>query len=356
MLDAIVNVIHRARTKTLKTAFQKLYQRLALIADAAVAESVTSPSPNPATGSMEELSAFLKDQSFGSLDEANLALQNLMDGHNEQPDPEMGGLSPNQVTQLVYLDWDNPDNPIELDDQLSIADLQHVKFLLNTRIFLRSLQVNQGPTVTTKGNLNRKVVRMMLEHMHWPDGYIKDLFKYNKVVNEHDVLPLHMIRVVCECGGLIRKRKTSFRTTRKAEKLIADDQIGALYAQLFYVFFRKFNIAYTDRLPDCPGIQATVAYSLYRLGTVVKNWRSIESLLTDILLPTVRAEIHDSIQAYYELTWPLEKRILDPLKEFGLIECRYEKVKSGFYPKLTAVKITNLFDKFLHFTFRPPGT
>ncbi len=351
LLDAIANEIDCAKDEMQRAAFGNLYNRLADHIDEHTAEAGDQPPHKSMAGPMEGIAAFLQGQSFDSIDDANIALSKLMNTRNSQPKPEMGGLSSNQVAQLIHLAWDNPSNPIELNDQLQFSDLQGAKFFLNTRIFLQALHTSKGPNVTAKGNLNRKFVSQMLEKMQWADGYIEELFKYNKVVNEHDIFELHRIRVVCRCGGLIRKHKTSFVITKKAEKLLADEQAGALYAILFHNFFQKFNLAYLDVLPDYPGVQSTIGYSLYRLGKVAKTWKPIESMSTEILLPNVLKEIEDATPEYYELSWPIEKRLILPLEQFGLIECRHEKKAKSLYPTLAAVKITNLFSKFIRFEF-----
>lgn len=351
LLNAIANEAGHVSNQKHSAAFQNLHARLANRFAPSTTETDPQLPHKLMTGPMEDLSAFLQRKSFGSIEELNLELGKLTDVHNRRSDPEMGGLSPNQVAQLIHFDWDNPNNPIKLNDRLLFSDLQNAEFLLNTRIFLQALQGSKGPTATAKGNLNRKFVSQMLEKMHWPDGYLEQLRKYNKVVNEHDVFPLHIIRTVCECAGLMQKRKTSFVITTKAKRLLTDEQIGSLYALLFHMFFRKFNLAYLDRLPDYPGIQSTIAYSLYRLGKVAKTWQPIESLLTDILLPNVLRAIEDGVPVYREVSWPIEKRLILPLEEFGLVECRYESKADRLYPALAAVKLTELFSKFIHFEF-----
>jgi len=351
LLDAIADEINHIDNDRQRAAFETLHNRLTNSFDHSTSETGHQLPHKLATGPMEDLSAFLQGKSFGRIEELNLALGKMTDVHNNRPDPEMGDLTPNQVTQLIHLAWDNPNNPIELNNQLLLSDLQKAQMFLNTRIFLQALQVGKGPNATAKGNLNRKFVNQMLEKMHWADGYIEQLFKYNKAINEHDVFELHTIRAVGQCGGLIRKRKTSFMITKKADKLLADEQAGALYAILFYTVFQKFNLAYLDILPDYPAIQSTIGYSLYRLGKVAKTWKSIGPMLTEILLPTVLKEIEDATPAYQEVSWPIEKRLILPLEQFGLIECRHEKNANRLYPALAAVKITDLFAKFIHFEF-----
>jgi len=350
LLNAIANEINYADNESQRTAFENLHNYLANSLDHSTFETDHQLPHKLMTGAMEDLSAFLQEKSFGSIEELNLALGKMTDVHNSRPDPEMGDLSPNHVSQLLHFAWNDPNSPIELNEQLPLSDLQNARFLLNTRIFLQALQSSKIPTATAKGNLSRKFVSQMLEKMHWPDDYLKQLRKYNKVVNEHDVFPLHIIRTICECAGLIRKRKTFFVITTKAKGLLADEQAGPLYALLFHTFFRKFNLDYLDRLTEYQCIQDTIAYSLYRLEKVAKIWQPIETLLTDILLPNVAKEIHETLPQYTKAEWLIESRVIRPLKNFGLIECAYKQGFKGI-ETLTKVRTTNLFAKFIHFEF-----
>jgi hypothetical protein len=182
LLDAIAYEINHADNEKQRAAFENLHNCLANSFNHSTSETDHHLPHKLMTGPMEDLSAFLQGKSFGSLEELNLALGKLTDVHNHQADSKMGGLSPNQVTQLIHLAWDNPNNPIELNDQLSLSDLQNARFLLNARIFLQTLQSSESPTATAKGNLNRKFVSQMLEKMHRPDDFLEQLRKYNKEV------------------------------------------------------------------------------------------------------------------------------------------------------------------------------
>jgi len=60
----------------------------------------------------------LANINFSSMDDANIKLQQVQKELNHKPDPEMGNLTPDQVTRLIYRSWDDPINPLRLNKNL----------------------------------------------------------------------------------------------------------------------------------------------------------------------------------------------------------------------------------------------
>lgn len=348
LLDAITEEATHAVDEECQAAFDDLLERLSY--EAAVHASKSDPSLSPLSGLKGEIPSLLAGEEFSHLDEVNAVLQQHYQAKNQRPDPKMGGLSPDQVTRLIYTAWDDPNCPIQFNHNLSEPDLMDARYFQNFRIFLQAIREQNGIATTARGNLNRKFVEVMMDRMQWPNDYMERIRRYNKVFNEEDVFELHVIRLVCECGQLIRKYKKSFVLTRNADKMLVDKQLGELYPCLFTTFFRRFNLGYLDRLPECAGIQTTIAYSLYRLSLVATDWIATESLFDDILLPKVKEDIAELDTPLRERVWFVEKRIIVPLEGFGLLACRQEKKNS--YPKLEAVKTTELFGKFISFRMK----
>ena len=75
-----------------------------------------------------------------------------------------------------------------------------------------------GAKTTAKGNLNRKFVARMVTEMGLPGDFLEDLFFHNKVINESDVWPLEIMRIVLELGKLIPEKPGKVRG-RKARSL-----------------------------------------------------------------------------------------------------------------------------------------
>ena len=62
------------------------------------------------------------------LDELNRRLAITMNAHNAAPDPEMGGLSPNQVTRLIYTEWGEQGATVQFNTNVPLVDLEKAEF------------------------------------------------------------------------------------------------------------------------------------------------------------------------------------------------------------------------------------
>lgn len=287
-----------------------------------------------------------------SLEELHAAVGARTDAYNRRPQDELGGLSPLQVQRLLQSDWTSPDGALTLDETLPLEALAGARQLLNARIFLAALQNAGGTRATAAGNLNRKFVGEMVEAMKWPRGFVDELHRYNKVVNEHDASPLHTLRVLLDLAGLIKRRKGAFTITRRGEELLAEERAGALFAHLFRVQFREMNLAYLDRAPEAHGFQQTIAFSLYSFGRVGGEWSKPEGLAPRVILSAVRAEIPPD-EYVDRAALILETRLLRPLERFGLAETREVP---GRHPRVPdhEYRKTPLFDRFLRFRLETP--
>ena len=303
----------------------------------------TKLTPNPQSRSiLEELSQY----DFDSIEEANFKAQNIRSSHNTAPDPEMGGLSPDQVNRLIYLPWDDNNFPLKFNKELTQADVKDSTFFTNTTIFLKTLiEMEKEPTATATGNLNRKIVKNLFDKLILDEDDKKFTLEYNKVINEIDVFPLHIVKIVCEAVGLIHKRKNKFLVTKKHQHLISEENVGELYYLLFSSYFTKFNIGYLDRLAELDCIQHTVEYSFYRLKEIADSYIGIKDLVDKILLPAVVQEVIAGLTEPTRIEWVLIARIIRPLEGFGLLECQYKK--GEWRDTIVKVRKTKLFDRFV---------
>lgn len=273
-------------------------------------------------------------------------IEQIVDARNNRPDPELGNLSPHQVHKLIYLPWNDPNYPIKFNKQLSLSDLKDSVFFANATIFLNTLlELKNQDTATAKRNLNRKFVKAVFDKLVLDAETKADILRYNKVINEEDIMPLHVIRIVCEEGKLVQCRKKKFLLTTKGKEVLPEENTGQLFYELFHSYFREFNIAYVDRLPDFESIQRTIGYSFWRLSQIADDFRKIGELFEEILLLPVKKEIRKALPPLIQVEWLVESRIVSPLEKFGLLECRYKDFKG--YRELEAVRKTELFDRFM---------
>jgi len=288
----------------------------------------------------------LKDKQFGSAGDTNEYLSQVVDEYNRRPQGDMGGLSPIDVRRLLSSDWEGEHGAIILNTELKEADLLEAEIFQNARILLSAVHRNDGIKATVKGNLSRDFVLKMVNEMNWPKGFVDELWRYNKVLNEFDVGPLHIIRLVLQLSSLLRLAKGSFRATRKAEQLLEIERSGVLYALLFRTYFRKFNLSYLSVMPEVPALQHTIAFSFYMLSKHANTWRKLETLTPFSVLPVVSAQIYESRRsdAGIYFNWIILERIIRPLETFGLIE-----VRKGDSSGVLEIRKASLFEKFLRF-------
>jgi len=288
------------------------------------------------------------------LDELNRKLASITQAYNTTPDPKMGGLSSEQVARLIYLDWGETGSPIRFNTDLPLDVFEKAPFFRQSRTLLKALLDSGGVKATSSKNLPRNFVSELFPRIC--DATLVDgIHHYKKVLNEQDVWPMHMARVVAQVAGLIRLRKGIFTVTAAKAALLSDNRAGELYRCLFVAFFRKFNLDYSHRgTIEAGGLQTCAGYTLLRLGQVAEEWCPVDELPESTLLPAVRYEINAAIQrfSYWTVSIVLTNRLLSPLIEWGLLEGR-EEPTSKFTSDLKAVRITPLFKAFLSFSIDP---
>ena len=297
----------------------------------------------------QAIEKMMTSREFTSLDEVNVELAKLTSAHNKHPRKEFQGLSPEQVNQLLYTEWDSPEVGMRCRDDLTLDEADGAELFHNARVFLSALRGEGGVKATAAGNLNRKFVLAMIEAMRWPDGFTEELWLFNKVLNEEDVTPLHVLRIVLDAAGFIRRQKGRFVITKKGASLLDERKAGVLYSALFRTLFTRFNLAYGDRIDEYPGVQQTVRYSLYVLGKAARKWRSLEELAPVAFLPKVAEGFHPG--AYTDTgELLLQMRLVRPLERFGLLECKRETTKHFTFAPIKRVRITPLYHRYPQFT------
>ena len=275
----------------------------------------------------------------------NQRIQQVIDARNKRPDPEMGGLSPNQVYILTHLPWEDSNFPIKFNKIIELSQLKDSPFFNNSKILLTTLlELKNINTATVKRNLNRKVVQAVFDSLVLDSETRADILRFNKVINEDDVMPLNVVRIVCEEAKLILCRKKKFLVSSRGKELLHNEKAGQLYYQLFNSYFKKFNTGYVDRLPAFDCVQHTIGYSFYRLSRIANDYVDMEELFDEIFLPAVKGEIRKKLPPVLKVEWLVQSRIVGPLTEFGLLECRY---KEEGYREIGAVRKTDLFDRFM---------
>jgi hypothetical protein len=232
---------------------------------------------------------------------------------------------------------------IRLEPSLTTTDLSGSAITRNALLLLRRAADADGLKLTATGNLSRSVVAEMCEIIEWPDYDKQELFRFNKVINETDFLPLHFVRVLMQATKLFRTHRGRLVPTRLGKSIVVKEQYGALQALLFHIAFWHLNLGYFDRNPLDSWPQGDVGVVLWSLSASAFDWLDRETLTRLCAVPVI---------GILEATWDLgssamEARILRLLVWFGLLEHRSERgtgpVERHLYRK------TPLFDRFVKF-------
>lgn len=345
---------NRAGDKPFRGELEKICERIEELLDIQTDEIIEDGLPEASYS--EELSDWhefmqnaLHGREFKEFENIHEYLSKTADEYNRRPIEEMGGLSPEQVSGLIYGDWADKHGAITFNTDLSLSELQEARIFQNARVFLSAILESDGAKATAKGNLNRKSVSEMLDAMNWPSGYLDNIRRVNKVLNETDVTPLHALRIALELAGLLRLTKSTFNITSSGKKLLEDNRAGELYALLFITYFRDFNLSYADRMPENSALQDTIAFSFYMLAENANRWEQSQQIAPILLLPSVRTHMMKSAKHSWQedFTWLVQARILRPLESFGLLEL--QESRKGKILEGVKVRKTSLFDRFIKF-------
>lgn len=292
---------------------------------------------------------------YESIEDLNRALAAVTAEHNRRPQAELGGLSPEQLAQVLYGDWASR-GALRLNEHLSIAELEHSAFLADARTLLTYVR-DRGPVKeTSAGNLPRAVVAALLLQlrMAWGQTPAADR-EVQGPLNEANVRWLSPLRHVLTFARLLAKRK-GFRLTVKGRALLAEGRVGELYALLFRTLFQTLDLRALDVNDRHPGLQATIVYSFYKLRGLADDWRSPAVLAEQAWLesakdpPTEWEGMHEDFRHY-----AFRNRVLEPLAQFGLLEERLLPSEDS-WARPVEYRRTPLFDRFLRFEFVPTLT
>jgi hypothetical protein len=250
---------------------------------------------------------------------------------------------------LLRADWESAAGPMRFSPSLTLSDLADAAFFQNTRLFLAALAAEHGTPTTATGNLTRAFVGSLFDRLILSKISRESIRHVCKVVNEQDLWPLHLARVVAECAGLVARRNKRFQLTKAGRELLPDDQAGALYRRLFLAYFRRFNLQYSFNLRDVPLIQGSMAVILWRLDSVARDWTPVSGLDRQILLRQVYEQLHAAMVSPYDKEeWILDGYVFRPLLDLGLIERKSPSEWPGVTEK-DEIRTSALWRKFIHF-------
>jgi hypothetical protein len=185
----------------------------------------------------------------------------------------------------------------------------------------------------------------MCKLIEWPDYDQTAAFQFNKVINEPDFLPLHVVRILAQAATLVRVQRGKLVATPLGRSMLSATRQASLTAILFHIAFWRMDLGYFGRglLGSWP--QADIGIVLWSLSVSASSWQTSETLTRLCTIPKPGMVTGSWDRSAYAM----EARILRPLLWFGLLEYRSEKSPEGGFVTRRYYRKGALFDRLLAF-------
>ncbi len=308
-------------------------------------DSQPPPRPEEIAAIFAAVRAELASREWDSIEELEAHMGRFMARQNAAPQPDLGGLTPDELAQVLYGDWRGP-GPLRVVRELPLAEIEAAPWFLVARTLMTLIQRHGPIKATQAGNLPRSVVRLFLDGILSTESRERFGDAGLGSINEQDMSVIHIPRVLLEISKLIRNKKGRFVLTREGRALLPDDRAGELYAVLFEACFRGLDLAYLDGAPEAPVFQQLIGYALVRLRDLAGEWIPARDVDERALHPGVRPEVPVPSPLWDPIETLVETRLLLPLERFGLVERREVPREPLKYPR-DEVRKNPLYDRFL---------
>ena len=231
---------------------------------------------------------------------------------------------------------------------LAADDIARSAVARNTLILLQQAIEHGGLPLTSTGNLSRVAVTNMRKLIEWPDYDQAEAFQFNKVINEPDFLPLHVVRLLAQAATLVAPKRGKLVATPLGKSMLNDARQGSLLAILFHLAFWLMDLGYFGHGLRGSWPQADIGIVLWSLSVAAGEWQTSEKLtrLCTIPEPAMLSGTWDSSP------YAMEARILRPLLWFGLLEYRHEKMPDSRFAEWHYYRKAALFDRLIAFDIK----
>lgn len=185
-----------------------------------------------------------------------------MEGINASPVADFEGLSPNEMSQLLYHPFEE-DSPVQYEAAVTKETLGELPFFRLFRIYLEHIDKEGELKLTARGNLPRTLVRLLYDTKLLPEQPIESGIV--KLYKEGDSIVIQNLKLIGDMSGITKKRNNKLSLTKKGEKWYRSEKQFELFQQVFETNIRKFNLGYHDGFPQESGVQQVLPYTLYLL-------------------------------------------------------------------------------------------
>ncbi len=236
-------------------------------------------------------------------------------------------------------------NAIRITNDLSADESAGSAVTRNTLVLLRQAIERNGLSLTATGNLSRSVVAEMRGLIEWPHYNQADAFRLNKVINEPDFLPLHIVRILAQAATLVHAQRGKLVTTPLGKSMLSHERQSSLLAILFHIAFWRMDLGYFGRSLLGSWPQADIGVVLWSLSVSAGDWQTSEKLTRLCTIP----EPATLTGTWDRSAYAMEARILRPLLWFGLLEYRSENIPDSRFAARHYYRKSALFDRLLTF-------
>jgi hypothetical protein len=260
----------------------------------------------------------------------------------------------------TYLDFESycrlRRNPGEDDRALRLAsDLTATEAssspIVAALLHLLRMAETQPVSLTSSGCLSRAAVVELARTVDGPAFDLALIRSVTKVLNEQDVWPAELLRVVAVDMRLLRRAGKTLVPTAKARKLLGTGGAGDLAARLFEIVFWRINLGRWDGCPVPSWPQGDIGIIVWAMSHVASDWETPDRLARLTTVPVIG--VLEATQDFSGIA--LELRILRMLALFGLLDAELEACSPERFLSRRRYRKSPLFDRFLsfHVTLEP---
>ena len=229
---------------------------------------------SPAQNKLDEFKESVQGQEFSSIDELNAKLSSFFQAQNDRGIDSFLGLSPNQMQEIVYGQFQLNNHIFDLNFDTSL--FSDAPLYKQSLFFLKKLQNCEFLKATQEGNLPRSFVIEFYEKF-----YSNSRFPVpNK---ETDLFDLTALKHVLDLSGLIKKSKNKYSLTKKGTSLLNKEKSIEIYKTVFLCYLTKFNWGFRDHYAKLSLIQHSAIFGLYLISTKCDEW-TLDSEVSQIFL------------------------------------------------------------------------
>lgn len=199
--------------------------------------------------------------------------------------------------------------------------------------------------LTASGCLSRAAVVELAEIVDGPAFDLSLIRSVTKVLNEADVWPAELLRIIAIEMRLLRRAGKTLVPTAKGRTLLGTFGAGDLAARLFEIVFWRTNLGRWDACPVPSWPQGDIGIIVWVLSHVAADWQTPERLARLATIPVIGV-----LEAKPDVAGlALELRILRMLALFGLLDAEIEPGSPERFLAKRRYRKTPLFDRFFSF-------